>query len=479
VRSPRRLLAALALSCALVTGTFAHAAVAKDSDASPPDLRSIDPPDAYFPGLGNAGYDVRHYDLALTIDPNRHDIDGVATITAKTTARLTRFDLDLLGFDVQSVRVDGKPATVTRQGRELRIRPGRPLADKTRFVVVVEYHGTPTRGEVTSVGLVNGWLDLGGTVLSLGEPDGASRWFPANDHPRDKATFTFRLTVPEGLVGVANGKLRGMPRDPAHPTWVWNETAPMATYLAQVGVGDFVLDQHDGPAGILVRNAIATSLRDAAARSPVSQTDDMLSYFSKLFGPYPFDVYGVLVADAPLGFGFEAQTLTVVGADALDAREGGRVELAHELVQQWFGDSVSPSKWQDVWLNEGFATYGEWLWSEHALGVPLAANVEEARRAVGSGTKHPVDDPSLDTMFDGALVYERGALVLHALRGEVGDDTFFEILRSYAKRYGGGTASTKDFIRVAQKVSGRSLKTLFDAWLAAGPLPGSDASGTV
>lgn len=317
--------------------------------------------------------------------------------------------------------------------------------------------------------LTNGWITADGYTFTLGEPDAASRWYPANDHPRDKAAFTFRLEVPNGIVAVANGRLTSKTTTGRSTTWVWDETAPMAAYLAQVGIGDFVLDEHPGPNGVTLRNAIARSLADEIAGSVAAETTDMLTYLESLFGPYPFDVYGVLVPDALLGYAFESQTLTLIGRALVSDPTRGSIVLAHELTHQWFGGWVSPSNWRDVWLNEGFATYGEWLWADHALGIPLTVSMEQARRLVRDGSGR-TDDPGVDEMFN-ANTYQRGALTLGALRMAVGDDTFFRILRTYLDRFGGRTASTKDFIDVAEEVSGRTLRGFFEDWLGDGPLP--------
>ena len=470
-----RPLVALALLAVLGSGVAAPAAAAPWHGGST-NPGSIDPPDPYFPALGNAGYDVDHYDLALRTDPAKPRIEGTATITARATDRLTRFNLDLTGLRVRNVRVDGRPAQFTRQTSELRIRPAQPVARDADFRVVVRYGGKPKVGRIRSIGLVNGWLDLGGTSVTLGEPDAASRWFPANDHLRDKATYTFRVTVPKGLVAVANGRLTDKTVSATNTTWVWDEPAPMASYLTELGVGDFTLEEQPGPDGVQLRDAIARPLIGDAKNSPVAQTGEMLTYLSSLFGKYPFATYGVLVPDADLGFGFEAQTLTLIGRDALLDQRQGSIELAHELTHQWFGNWVTPANWSDIWLNEGFATYGEWLWADHALGIPLSASVERARQVVGKGTGTRVDDPGVDGLFD-ENVYQRGALTLHALRAEVGDETFFRILHRYIDRFGGKTASTSDFIDVASEVAGRNLDSLFDSWLGDGPLP-PEPSGT-
>jgi aminopeptidase N len=463
---------ALAVTALVTAGAAAPAGAAPAGQNGRPsvDATSIEPPDPYFPGLGNAGYDVDHYDLALRTAPTREEIEGVTTITAHAGKKLPRFDLDLLGFDVRSVLVNGKAAQYTRRGRELRIRPARAIAPEARFAVVVRYRGVPEQGRVDSIGLVNGWLDLGDQTAVLGEPDAASRWFPANDHPRDKATFTFRVTVPEGLVAVANGTLRGQSTAGAETTWVWSETEPMATYLAQLGVGDFELDERAGPDGVTIRNALSSSFAEAVRDDLFNETSKMLSFFSSLFGRYPFDVYGVIAVDAPLGFSLESQTLTLADRNTVTDPDQGSITLAHELVHQWFGDWITPSNWRDIWLNEGFATYGQWLWADHALGVPLSASIAQARLDVARLSDIPTDDPGVKHLF-GTNSYERGALTLDALRKEVGDDTFFRILRTYLQRFGGKNAATDDFIKVAEDVAGRPLDQLFDAWLHKGPLP--------
>jgi aminopeptidase N len=197
----------------------------------------------------------------------------------------------------------------------------------------------------------------------------------------------------------------------------------------------------------------------------------MLTFFADRFGPYPFHEYGVVVPDLRTGgFGFESQTLSLLAPDVFSDRVGAGTVLSHELAHQWFGDDVSPATWRDIWLNEGFATYAEWLWEDHALGVPLTVNVDRARRAVDRPGSTSVDDPGVGAMF-ATVVYQRGALTLDALRHTVGDTTFFTLLRTYVQRYGGRSASTRDFVALAGQVAGRDLTSFFAAWLGPGPLP--------
>jgi aminopeptidase N len=350
------------------------------------------------------------------------------------------------------------------------VSPRSPLAGGSRFSFAISYGGHPSSGIVPSVGLPNGWITNGATAFTLGEPDGARRWFPANDHPTEKATFTFRVTVPAGLTAFANGRLVTHTAAGAVATDTWQEDAPMAPYLAQVVVGKLTVDQHPGPGGILLRDAYSPDTQAAAAPA-VADTAAMITFFTGEFGPYPFHEYGVVVPDMRAGgFGFESQTLSLFSPDVFGDRVATSTTLAHELAHQWFGDDVSPGSWRDIWLNEGFATYAEWLWEDHALGVPLSVNVGNARRILGGTPPIPVDNPGVDAMFS-STVYQRGALTLDALRRDVGDSTFFAILRSYVQRFAGRSATTKDFVTVANRVAGRDLGLLFTPWLGPGPLP--------
>jgi aminopeptidase N len=426
--------------------------------------------DPYFPALGDRSYSVRHYDLALAVDPHAGTLAGTATISAVARAPISRFQVDLAGLHASTVRVDGHPARVTQDPDKLLVRPRQPLAKGHRFTLEIVYGGHPQPGHVPGLGLPNGWLTDADTTFTLGEPDAARRWYPANDNPAEKATFTFRITVPIGLEAVANGRAVLETRGPQTVTDVWQEDTPMAPYLAEVVVGDLRVVPQVDAAGVPLRNVYSPTTEGLAA--PVAAaTPAMVQFFASLFGPFPFGEYGVVVPDVGArGFGFEAQTLSLITPDIFTSPAGAQVILAHELTHQWFGDSVSPARWSDIWLNEGFATYGEWLWADHALGTPITVSVADARRRLGSARRVPVDNPGVDDMF-GTTVYERGALTLDALRHQVGDPTFFRILQSYASRFRGRAATTQDFVNLAVSLGGQPVATLFRTWLGTGPLP--------
>ncbi len=424
--------------------------------------------DPYFPDAGNAGYDVERYVLDLTWDPAGEHLEGVTTITATATQPLSSFALDLVGLDVSRVVVDGERARAERRDdRDLVVTPAAPIADGALFESVVDYGGSPAAiGGADPVD--PGWWGDGDEVYVASEPDGAATFFPSNDHPSDKAAYEIRVTVPDGLDVAANGALRETVRGDGVRTWVYDAPDPMATYLVQVVIADLTFEETTGPGGLPIRNAYDADV-GPEAREALAPTADMIDFFDELFGPFPFESYGGVVVDDELGFALETQTLTLFGADAL----GERI-VAHELAHQWFGDAVSPATWRDIWLNEGFATYAEWLWSEHTGGVSIDDIATEA--ALSPGLDRPPGDPGPDHLF-ASTVYVRGALTLHVLRHTLGDDAFFELVRAWLDSYGDDAASTADFEALAAEVGGREpgqLDALFDAWLRAPLLPRLD-----
>ena len=419
--------------------------------------------DPYYPQLGNAGYDAQHYTLELTADVAANTLSGTMTLAARATTDLTAFNLDFHGFTISAVSVNSSPATMRRAGDELTVEPAQALRGGTAFTVAVGYHGTPEPVLSPAVDIPLGWqaTETGAYVVS--EPAGAASWYPVNDHPCDKATYTFRITVPKPYSVAANGQLQDTHDNGPTTTYTWATRDPIASYLVTVDIGDFVQQTGAGPDGLPIRNVFPRNLAAQAART-FAPTADMIAYFSNRFGPYPFEAYGVVVIDADLGYALETQTLSLFGRDAVTGG-GGSSEVPHELAHQWFGDSVSVKSWKDIWLNEGFATYAEALWIEHTQGAAaLDTHMRGMYRSVAGNHFAPPGNPPPTNLFNSS-VYLRGALTLHALRKTVGDDSFFCILQTYTARYRYGNASTDDFRAVAEAVSGQDLHALFQAWL--------------
>ena len=424
--------------------------------------------DPYFPLSGNGGYDVRHYDLTLGYDPATRHLDGRAVVTARTTRPLTRFDLDLDGLKVTGVTVDHRRAAFHRTGQELVVTPRRPLRAGREFRVTVDYGGTP-RPVTDPDGSPDGWIPTDDGAFVAGEPQGAMTWFPANGHPTDKASFDFTLTVPRGRTAVANGILLGQRSHHGRTTFRWRQSEPMAAYLATATVGTFRVERYTTRDGVEVYNAVDP--REAAEAAPVlGKLPSVLDWESGLFGPYPFRAAGAVVDRAPqVGYALETQTRPLYDA----APDLGT--LVHESAHQWFGDSVSLTRWQDIWLNEGFATYAEWLYTEQH-GGRSARQAFEALYATPAGKDlwaFPPADPGGGEHIFETPVYARGAMALHKVRTAVGDRAFFRILRAWAGGHRHGHGTTAAFERLCERESGKDLSGVFRTWLHTGGKPAS------
>jgi aminopeptidase N len=319
-----------------------------------------------------------------------------------------------------------------------------------------------------------GWIAYNGGIFVLSEPDGSASYYPVNDHPLDKATYTIIVTAPKPYEVAANGVLEGTADNGDTTTYTFTVRDPMASYLTTINVNNFNVETMESENGIPIRNYYAASLPENI-NEPFARQGEMIDYFSDLFGPYPFEVYGSLVMDTQFGAALENQTMSIFGMDMVNLNdiEGTEAVVAHELAHQWFGDSVSVADWSDIWLNEGFATYGEALWVEYDYGeeglkdwVTAVYNEVEAYPQFYP----PPGNPAPNNLFNGG-VYLRGGLTIHALRVKVGDETFFEILREYHSRYKYGNATTEDFIAVAEELSGQPLDDLFNTWLYDEQLP--------
>jgi len=424
--------------------------------------------DPYFPGLGNGGYDVRRYEIDLDWFPDAGRIEAVTTVHLTPSVALDAFHLDLVGLDVGAVTVDGIPAPFTRDGRELVVDPALVLPIGDEVAVTVTYAGVPVSVALGSEIFGAGWQVDGRDAYVVSEPAGAASWFPGNDHPTDKATFRVELTVPADLVAVANGVRVSERTDPdGRRTSVWEVRDAMATYLASVVVGDLVLEERTAPTGLPLRDAYPRRLADAARRD-FAVVGDMIVAFERWFGPFPFEVYGHAVVDEPLGFALENQTLSLFGADLVTGEGRYETVVAHELAHQWFGNAVSPATWRDIWLNEGFATYAEWVWAQERDGRSIAESARAAHAEADFGV--PPGDPGPTELFL-PTVYRRGALALHALSAAMGDEAFRALLREWVDRFGGGTASTSDLLALAEELSGRDLDAVVQDWVYGPALP--------
>jgi aminopeptidase N len=424
--------------------------------------------DPYFPLQGNGGYDVAHYDLTLSFTPATGRLDGVARISATATQQLSRFDLDLRRrLTVSAVTVDGRAAAFSRPAalkQELVITPRHALASGQRFTVVVSYAGRP--GPVTDPdGSIEGWVPTNDGAFVVGEPQGSPAWFPGNDTPDDKASYDVHLTVPAGLTGVSNGRLVGSRTSGGRTTFDWHEGRPMSTYLAFATTGVFRVSSGATPGGIPWWNAVDPS-QAAKARAPLAKLPAMLDFFASVYGHYPWASAGALVDNAP-EVGYALETATRPEFD----RAPDELTLAHEIAHQWFGDDVTLARWRDIWLNEGFAEWSSWFWSEHTGGTTAQQFFERFYRTPASDadiwSPPPGDPGDAADIFDDSI-YERGAMTLQALRQEIGDDgAFLRLLRDWRLAHHYGNARVEEFVRFTEQRFPRlhDLPHFFDVWL--------------
>ncbi|GGO87496.1 M1 family metallopeptidase [Wenjunlia tyrosinilytica] len=435
--------------------------------------------DPYYPDYGNGGYDVSHYDLRLKYRPSTDRLEGTATLLADTTQALSRFNLDF-ALDVSEVRVNGRKAAFARSGdHELEITPSAPL-DKGRSIsVVVRYSGTPSK--VVASGFTS-WLRTPDGGVAANEPESAWWWFPSNDHPTDKATYDISVSVPDGTQAVSNGVLVSQSSRLGWTRFNWRSSKPQATYLATLAVGRFDITDNTTESGLPVINAYSKDLGDnaGAARASVERTAEVADWLSGIFGPYPFNALGGYVPNVPTGYALETQTRPFYSPRQF--ANGSNVSVVvHELAHQWYGDSVSLKRWSDIWINEGFARYAQWLWSEkegEGTGQELADYVYALHPADDPFWKVEPGDPGPDNQF-ALAVYDRGALALQALRNKVGDKAFFAILEDWPTRNRGGNASVRDFVRFAEHESGRPLAEFFDTWLFTPAKPSAPAAAAL
>jgi hypothetical protein len=658
-----------ALSLGLGTGT------APASDHTPPFTPGATGiGDPYFPTDGNGGYDVQHYLLDVKYAPPADQLTGVATISARATQNLSRFNLDLQGLTVRSITVNGRSADWSRAADELTVKPRSGLPKGKNFTTIIRYDGVPQTLDDGS-----GFVHTDDGTVVIGQPHGPDTWYPVNDHPIDKAAYTFKISVPAGLEAIANGVLKDKRTSHGWSTWTWDAKEPMASYLTTATIGQFDLrayqrggirywdafdpdlfdeavprtgsqyalslrvatpeasykrltrtisvpaagadlsfwitrdteanwdyvfveahtvgqddwttlpdvnghtsqdsglvcpywlelhsflahyqtaqpddsctatgttgawnaasgrsegyeqwkadlsayagknvevsityasddavqlpgvvvddvvvstgagttsfeadaDPFDGwtvtgpPAGstanptdwIVGTAADAPPTTGEVVDASFARQSEIVGFLSDTFGRYPFTASGGIVDDADgLGFALEIQTRPIYARDFFTDTASGQGVIVHELTHQWFGDSVAVARWQHIWLNEGFATYAEWLWDDHE-GLHTTQETFDffynQFDAADPFWTLPIGDPGPDNLFE-FPVYARGAMTLHQLRLAVGDSDFFTILRTWAKTQRGGNVTTDQFIALAEKVSGQQLDGLFQTWL--------------
>lgn len=522
--------------------------------------------DLIFPNEGSTLIDIQHYDLSFDWNVTSSAIKAEALLSIKAKEPLAEIVLDFHGLHVDVVRVDGAEASFSRKADKLFIMLPQKVKKNDLLKVDISYSGVP---QTYTEAIVPGWSKLpsGEGIYAVNEPNSAKNWYPCNNHPLDKATYSFSVTVPEGFTAIANGTPGNIEKHGDKRTFRYATKAPMASYLSMMHIGYYTRHDSKTKNGIPVYDYFFKGYEkaDVNTQAVYAKKNAMLDYFAEKFGGYPFESAGIVVMGGESVLAFETQTRPTFGMHSAESK------IAHEIAHNWFGDNVSLKQWKETWLKEGFATYASALWFEHSdpsympkwvktsyesmMGIQripkdkqLAEvlrfyttkerklSKEDIKALIVLGSHGKVEEKILQTILskvpkegissyklapvlsdapfafftltfsdfmrfntimtgkkpEGAILgfeqmvsilakaprtinefgemygtgsYTRGALALHALRLEVGDDIFFRIIRTYLKRYQNGNADSDDFIAVAQEVSRKNLTLLFKAWL--------------
>ena len=431
--------------------------------------------DPVYPAHGDPALDVLHYGLDVAWDPPHRMLSGTATLQVRTARSAAAYTLDFgAALTADSVLLDGVAVAVSRTGDRMTVPLGRQDAVGTRHVITVAYHGVPqpekapsTQPDVVNVGAVV--LPDGG-VWSAQEPYGAFTWYPVNDQPSDKALYDVDITVPDGWSGVSGGTFGGSsPARHGESVFRWHQPHPVAGYLEAFAVDRFQEQAGTGPHGLPLTFWYLPA--DAAAVQPlIGQVPAMLTWLEGRYGPYPFESAGAVFIG---GTGMETQTMVTVTPHI--PADG----LLHELAHQWFGDTVTPATWSDMWLNEGFAVYTQTAWQAEHEGEPLdqvmaryATGDQNLRIQYGAPGHY---DPA---HFAASNVYICPALMLNELRHRLGDKAFLALLRDWAQQHRDSNADRAEFTAFASQHAGTDLKPLIDAWLDSPTTPATTYGST-
>lgn len=427
-------------------------------------------PDAYLPQSGDARYAVSHYLLDLSYTPRINRLEGTATLSVTVLEGTKSLRVDLIGLQAGKVRVDGKLHKQVTQGpHALQIRFAEALPEGARLSIAIEYSGRPAPTK-SRWGLI-GWEELENGALVASQPSGAPTWFPCNDRVDDRGRYDVRFTCDrEFFVDVTGVPGRVSTRGGTR-TWTFASEVPTATYLVAAHIGMYIEFQL-GPARV-----ITPSVQEARVREAFAPLTQMMTVFEEWFGAYPQEDLSIVVTEDELDIPLEAQGMATFGINHCEPSE--QRLIAHELAHQWFGNSVGIARWEDIWLNEGFACFAEWVWSEASGGPSIAecaqdhyARLAELPQDLCLGGPGPSD------MFDDR-VYKRGALLLEALRRRLGDPLFRELLLNWATSWRHQLVVTADFRAAAEALSAEPLAGFWQEWLVETKLPALPAVGAV
>ncbi|WP_182524699.1 M1 family aminopeptidase [Nocardioides dongkuii] len=457
--------------------------------------------DAVFPNVGNGGYDALHYDVDIAwnatgvVGSTMTGNFGSASTTmvaATTGAPLRSFSLDFEGLEIDSVTVDGQPATFERVQDaaaikfKLVITPATPVEGE--FTTVVKYHGTPSV-HVDPDNSWEGWVPTSDGATFMGQPVGSMAGYPNNNTPGDKATYTFSLDVPTTLTSatgtgpaaaVSNGELesRTQSANGRRTTWEWVQEKQMASELALISVGkyDVMESQVTLASGRVIpewsfMDASLSDANKATIRNRRSQIGPIINRLESIFGPYPGNSTGVVIDTVPSGINYALETQDRSFFPSTNSVAGNT--LIHELAHQWYGDNVSPGLWTDIWINEGMASWSPtWHNSVLASATPNPTAVETTyfnnwnnTAATSANWQTPPGAQTDPANIYGYQTYTRGAQFWEALRTVLRDEDFFRVVKEWQFRYAGQSPRGDALKDLAEEISGHDLDAFWQDWI--------------
>ena len=419
------------------------------------------------------GFDVLRYDITIFIDEQSHYIEGTVVANVLAEENLSMIQYELKNLEVTNVLVNGENADYDYSNGMITIFLNDIMAGE-EFFTSVSYSGYPTlSNDIYHLGMIFG----NNYVFTLSDPSGCRWWWPAYDHPWDKAEVDFHVTMRDDWLVACNGiRTSIIDNGDGTKTHNWEGENPMATFLPCITAANFQ-EINQNYNDIPIQNFVTGTYYNAASED-FSNLPFMMQVFSEKYGDYPFEKYGNAVVPMVTFGAMEHQTMTTLGVSYIDGNHGGETTIAHELSHQWFGNCLTPLTWKDVWLSEGFATYSEAVYTEawhgfEAMVNYVRNNIQNYYKNWAGSNAYVVYNPSYNNYFTPAT-YEKPASVLHMLRLLVGDSTFFQILRTYFQAYHNQNVVTDEFREICEQVSGLDLEQFFRQWIFEPGLPNLD-----
>ncbi|TWH00793.1 Aminopeptidase N [Nocardioides sp. J9] len=428
--------------------------------------------DSVYPEIGDPLVDALHYDLGLEWDPSRDVLTGTQVLTFRATADSPTIPLDFNEqLAISELTVDGTPAGHAVEGTRLTVE--HPVEADHQYELALTYSGTPRTAPAPSerqdFAQGVGWsITPEHETWTLQEPYGAFTWYAVNDQPADKAFYDFTLTSPAPLQGVANGELRKSTKGGGRTTNTWHLAEPASSYLVTVAFGDYQRTDLESASGVPIQ--IWTDADEEPLPGGLGTTPDAVDWLEDLLGPYPFDSLGIVVVDGSSGM--ETQTMITLGNNDYSLSPA---VVVHEVAHHWYGNTVSPADWSDVWMNEGMAMYLQGMWEAEQEGIHIGQKMDdwamfEARLREDAGPPGAFDPKK----FGNSNIYYGPALMWHELREDVGDEVFFDLVREWPASQENGNADRTEYLAWIEDTLDEELSDFFDAWLLGEQQPPRD-----